>query len=170
MEPASKEKFDKVIAAIKEMSSEVPTSVINAIDDAFSENPGIEKVSFYTKDTLDAFQSDLRIKYDAEIYTDGKGKLHTEDAYTYYGDLIYSQSEYLALKDQKDNPVDEIVNANKTDMPTIQNDPDDYAVVVIEIIDAAEGTVSRKTPILYIYVPIAEQSESSMGEDDGRNQ
>jgi hypothetical protein len=168
MTEENKAKYDKVMAAIREMDKSVPTEVANAIDDAFSENDNIEKVSLYTKDNISDLESDLKIKYSATVYSDGKGELHTEDAYTYYGDLIYSQSEYLALSNG-DKVIDEIVNINRNDIPTIKNDPDDYAVVLIEVIDSKGGVLSRRTPVLYIYVPVKDDGAEPEEAEDGRS-
>lgn len=167
MEQSNKEKFEMTIKALEEDIEELPTEVVNNISDAFNENPIINNVEIYYKENLEELQERLKLKNIVICQLDGKSQGKINNAFTYFGDIKYSLSEYVSLN-KGEEILEVITNIDNSQFPSIVVDKDDYAVVLIEILEWENGEYKRSTPVLYVYCPITIDDPSEIEEEEGK--
>lgn len=155
------EKFEKVIDYFKSNSINLPTDVKNSIEDVFNENDEIENVQFYYKSELQDFQNDLRLNNIIKAYIDGFNTGIVHNTWTYYGQMDFSLSEYVALYSRSKNEdgtetdelIEEITNIENKDVSRIYSDKE-YAIILYETISWETPTEAPKRTLqLFIYCP-----------------
>jgi hypothetical protein len=145
------EKHQKVLEFFNSNGVELPIDVANAIEDVFNENENIENVDIYFREDIDALETDLIIVNEVDAYLGIPSTGSIQNTFTYYGEIDYSVSEFVALYKDNGEIIEDITNINNQESPTKIN-PDLYAVVLIENVEWSEGNITR-TPKLYIYCP-----------------
>lgn len=149
-------KFKAVIDYFKNLNIDLPTDVVNAIEDVFKENDNIENIQCYFRNELNDFQHDLRLFNKIKIYTDGKSIGSIANVFTYYGQINFSLSEETTLlnrnKDVEDI-IETITNIDNSEVDSLVYDPEEFEVVLFETLTwNTPGTPSRKVE-LYIFCP-----------------
>lgn len=150
-----------------EINITLPTEVRNSIEDVFLENDNVENVQCYHLEDLEQFQEDLTLHNFVEIQLKGANRGQTNNVWTYYGNMSYSLSETINLVADNDGEILEEISNVQNDEKSILETPDDYVVVLHEIVswDSDDENLTRELALL-IYCPIqSEPDEEDPYED-----
>ena len=150
------EKFKAVIDYFKGISIEVPTDVKNSIEDVFRENDTVSNIQCYFKSELKEFQHDLQLFNNIKMYVDGHSIGSTMSVFTYYGQMNFSLSERTELLERTpngDESVELITDIDNSETDSVVYDPNEYEVILYEVLTWNTPDKPVRTTNLFIYRP-----------------
>jgi hypothetical protein len=144
------EKHQQILDFFNENNIELPISVVNSIEDVFTENDSIETVDIYFKDDYELLGEELRVINEVDAYLDKPSSGSIYNVFTYHGEIEYSVSEFVNLY-KGEELLEDITHIDNRDAMTEIN-PEEYAVVIFEKVEWSDGNIVRQ-PRLILYCP-----------------
>ncbi len=146
--------FDEVKDYFESEAIEMSVAVENALHDVFDENDISEdNIFIYSKGDMTEFSKDLTLMDNINIRVScdepGEGVVHS--VFTYYGDITYVKNEITTIS-HKNIIIETPVNIMDSDNFTFINNPEDFAIIVISIIQW-KGDELDSSIRLHIYTP-----------------
>lgn len=150
--------FYRVISWFKDQNIEIPIDVGNSIQDAFNENDNLNnEISLYLKEDAETFCDDMTLTKTVNTRLKKPSDGHSDDVYTYFGNINFVLNEYTNLYDEDGNIIEQITNIKNPNRTKI--DVNNWAVIVIDSLDWSND-ISVRTSKLYIYCPVTPEKEN----------
>jgi len=145
------EKHERILNFFSDNKVDLPTDVSNALQDVFNENELIEQVEVYFKEDIHEMEEDIKIVNEIDVFLSKPSSGSFQKAFTYFGYVEHSVSEFVKLYGLDNNILEDITNIDNRSADS-KVDPKDYVILLIETVKWG-NTEMKLSPVLYIYCP-----------------
>ncbi len=151
------EKHEVVLKFFNENNIDLPIDVANALQDVFDENELVQTVEIYSKEDIDEIESDIQIVNEIDVFLSKPSSGSFQKAFTYFGYVDHSVSEFVKLYDLDNKVLENITNIDNRSANS-KIDSSDYVILLIETVEWGNLEMTT-TPILYVYCPESFEEE-----------
>ena len=148
------------------------SDVKNSIEDVFRENDTVSNIQCYFKPELKEFQHDLQLFNNIKMYVDGHSIGSTMSVFTYYGQMNFSLSERTELLERTpngDESVELITDIDNSEIDSVVYDPNEYEVILYEVLTWNTPDKPVRTTNLFIYCPADSPEDEIENEEAASN-
>lgn len=145
------EKHEIVLKFFDDNNIDVPIDVANALQDVFDENDLIQNVEIYAKEDIDEMEEDIALVNEIDVFLSKPSSGSFQKAFTYFGYVDHSVSEFVRLYGLENNVLENITNIDNRSANS-KIDPSDYVILLIETVNWGNMEMETES-VLYVYCP-----------------